>query len=254
MNLHRINTCFTMTLKMLSRRRIALILIIVIPIVFLSVVSMTTSILPLPFLLSSVGEEVWIQVGGQAISFIFFAVASAGFLVSFVALDLIRRDHDTSKRLIISGYHPLEILLSKLLVLLLIIVLFAIYISLLTLAFYRVEYFFMFCIGLVLIGFVYGCYGLVIGSLVKGELEGILLIVLLANIDAGWLQNPVFYSQATNQEIIRFLPAYFPSQVSIIGAFTEYSILNASLYSFLYGFILLVIAMILFFTKMRLKR
>lgn len=111
----------------------------------------------------------------------------------------------------------------------------AVYISLLTQLLYPIDHWLLFVLGLALIGLVYGCYGLAIGSLIKGELEGILMIVLLVNIDAGWLQNPLFYAEAQNQVIIRFLPAYYPSQTAIIAAFTDHSILNASLYSMLYG-------------------
>lgn len=39
----------------------------------------------------------------------------------------------------------------------------------------------------------YSCYGLMVGAISLHELEGIFLIVLLANIDVGWLQNPSYY-------------------------------------------------------------
>ena len=93
-----------------------------------------------------------------------------------------------------------------------------------------------------------------VGSLIKGELEGILLIVLLVNIDAGWLQNPLFYAEAENQTIIRYLPAYFPSQTAIIAAFTDYDIFHASINSIIYGSIFLAISLLIFFNKMRIKK
>jgi hypothetical protein len=105
-----------------------------------------------------------------------------------------------------------------------------------------------------LIGFVYGCYGLTVGSLISGELEGILLIVLLVNIDVGWLQNPVFYAEAQNQIIIQYLPAYFPSQTAIISAFTDYSVLNGALNSFIYGILFLLLSMLIFSKRMSVKK
>lgn len=104
-----------------------------------------------------------------------------------------------------------------------------------------------------LTGLVYGCYGLLIGSVIKGELEGVLLIALMANIDAGWLQNPLFFAGATNKIIIKYLPAYFPSQTTIIGAFTDYSALLPALYSIIYGLVLMLLAMLLFFNTMKIK-
>lgn len=250
----RIFTGLLMILKMLIRRKIVIILLVVIPAIFLTIVELTTSERVLSFLLASLDEEVFIFISAKGISFVFIAVASAGFLVSFLAMNLIQKNSETNQRLVICGYHPIELLISNLLALFLMIILIAVYVGVFTNIFFPIIHLISFIFGLVLTGFVYGCYGLVVGSLIKGELEGILLIVLLANIDAGWLQNPLFYAEAEHQVIIRYLPAYFPSQTAIIAAFTNYSVINASLYSILYGSVLLMFSMIIYFKKMQIKR
>ncbi len=254
MRTNRIITGLFMILRMLIRRRIVLILLVVIPAVFLSIVEFTTSERMLPFQLASLDEKVFIEISEKGISFIFFAVASAGFLVSFLALTLIQKNNEVNRRLVICGYHPVELLISILLSLFLMILMIAIYVGLLTNVIFSINHLPMFIFGLVLIGFVYGCYGLLVGSLIKGELEGILLIVLLVNIDVGWLQNPLFYAEAQNQVIIRYLPAYFPSQTSIITAFTDYSASNAGFYSLLYGSVFLILSLFIFFNKMKIKK
>ncbi len=104
-------------------------------------------------------------------------------------------------------------------------------------------------LGFILIGYVYGCYGLLVGAVFRSELEGILLIVLLTNIDVGWLQNPIFYSEAQNKAIIRWLPAFFPSQSSMISAFTDHSIWKSVLLSICYGSIFLIAALLVFWRK-----
>ncbi|NND79866.1 MAG: hypothetical protein HKN53_08200 [Maribacter sp.] len=242
-----------MILRMLVRQKIVIILIAIIPAFFLSVVEFTTSNRMLPFQLASVGDDVFINITEKGISFIFFAVASSGFLVSFLALNLIQKNSVVNRRLIICGYHPIQLLISILLALLLMIILIAVYVGLLTNAFYTIDHLGSFIFGLVLIGFVYGSYGLAIGSLIKGELEGILMIVLLVNIDVGWLQNPLFYAEAQNQIIIKFLPAYFPSQTAIITAITDYSSASATVYGIMYGSIFFIFSMLIFFNKMRTK-
>ena len=254
MSRNRILTGSFMILRMLARRRIVLILLVVIPAVFLSVVEFTSSERSLPFRLASLDDEVFIEVAEKGINFIFFAVASAGFLVSFLALNLIQKNNDVNRRLVICGYHPNELLLSNLISLVLMIFLIAIYVGLLTKIYFSIDHIPMFIFGLVLIGFVYGCYGLLVGSLIKGELEGILLIVLLVNIDAGWLQNPLFYAEAQNQVIIQYLPAYYPSQTAIISAFTDYSATNASFLSILYGFFFLLLSILIFYNKMKIRK
>ena len=254
MSINRIIIGFSMILKMLVRRRIVLILLLVIPIVFLSVVETTTSSRILPFKLASLPGDVFIEVSEKQISLLFFAVAVSGFLVSFLALNLIQKNTEVNRRLVICGYHPVELLLSNLLALLLMIFLISIYVGVLTNFFFDIKHLPLFLFGLMLTGFVYGCYGLAVGSLIRGELEGILLILLLVNLDAGWLQNPLFYAEAQNQTLIQYLPAYFPSQTSIIAAFTDYDIFDPSINSILYSSIFLAISLLIFFNKMRIKK
>lgn len=242
-----------MNLRMLVRQKIVIILLLIIPAFFLTMVEFTTSDRMLPFQLASLDDDVFINISEKGISFIFFAVASSGFLVSFLALNLIQKNNTVNRRLIICGYHPIELLISILLALFLVVALIAIYVGILTNAFYTIDNLGRFILSLVLIGFVYGSYGLAIGSLVKAELEGILLIVLLVNIDVGWLQNPLFYAEAQNQIIIKFLPAYFPSQTAIITAITDYSAVNAIGNGIVYGLGFLIFSMVIFFFKMRTK-
>lgn len=242
-----------MILRMLIRQKIVIILLLIIPAFFLTIVEFTTSDRMLPFQLASLNDDVFINISEKGISFIFFAVASSGFLVSFLALNLIQKNNKVNRRLIICGYHPIELLISILLALFLVIVLIAVYVGLLTNAFYSIDHLSRFILGLILIGFVYGSYGLAVGSLIKMELEGILMIVLLVNIDVGWLQNPLFYAEAQNQIIIKFLPAYFPSQVAIITAVTDYSAGTAAVSGILYGLVFLIFSMLIFFYKMRTK-
>jgi len=253
MTANKIITGLSMILRMLVRQKIVIILLLIIPAFFFSIVEFTTSNRLLPFQLASLDDDVFINISEKGISFIFFAVASTGFLVSFLALNLIQKNNEVNRRLVICGYHPIELLISILLALLLVILLIALYVGLLTHIFYPIEHPGRFIPGLALIGFVYGSYGLVVGSLIKGELEGILMIVLLVNIDVGWLQNPLFYAEAQNQLIIKFLPAYFPSQTAIITAVTDYSATTAAMSGILYGLVFLISSMLFFFFKMRTK-
>ena len=254
MNLIRIITSTQMILKMLFRRRIVIILLLVIPAFFLGIVELTTSEHGLLFKLASLSEEPIVPVSLKQISHVFFSVACVGFLVSFLALYLIQKNTRANRRLIICGYHPTELLLANFAALVFVIIVIGFYVGGIANAFVKISHTWLFIFGLVLTGLVYGSYGLLVGSLVKGELEGILLIVLLVNIDAGWLQNPLFYAEAQNQVIIRYLPAFFPSQASIIAAFTEYSIWPATIGSLVYGFVLLIITSAIFYLRMQVRK
>jgi hypothetical protein len=254
MSAARIITGFSMIMTMLIRRRIIILALVIIPVAFLTGIELTASQRMIIFRLASLDTKIFIEESQKEIALVFFAVANTGFLVSFLALNLIQIDNEVNRRLIICGYHPFELVIANLFSLLLLILSIAIYIGLLVNAFVTIKHLPLFIFGLTLIGFVYGCYGLTIGSMIKGKLEGILLVFLLANIDVGWLQNPTYYAEAHNNLIIRYLPAYFPSQSAIIAAFTEYSIANAAVYSILIGSGFLILSMVIFYNKMRLKK
>lgn len=254
MNATRIITGLSMILKMLFRRRIILIALILVPLVFITIVDLTAPVRTIPFRLASLDIHRFIKESLKDIALVFFAVTSSGFLSSLMALFLIQIESEVSRRLVICGYHPFEMLVSNLLALSLLILTVAVYIGILVSGFIHIDHLLMFIIGLALIGFVYGCYGLAIGSLIKGKLEGVFFIVMLANIDAGWLQNPMYYAEAHNNVIIRFLPAYFPSQSAVIAAFTNYSGTNARLYSILYGVGFLILSLLIFYNKMRIRK
>jgi hypothetical protein len=247
----RIFTALTMILRMLLRRRIILISLLVLPFVFLTIVELTAPTRFIPFRLASLDVRVFIRESLKEIALVFFSVTSSGFLVSLLALNLIQIESDVNRRLVICGYTPFELLISNLFALLLVILSIAVYLGLIVSAFVSIAHLPMFIFGLMSIGFVYGCYGLAVGSLIKGKLEGVFFIVLLANIDAGWLQNPMYYAEAHNNVIIRYLPAYFPSQSAIIAAFTDYSGSNALLFSIMYGSFFLIVSMLIFYYKMK---
>ncbi len=254
MRIKRISTGLSMILRMLFRRKVILIALLVIPLVFLIVVELTAPTRFIPFRLASLDLKMFIRESLKQIALVFFSVTMSGFLVSLLALNLVQIETDVNRRLVICGFHPFELLISNLLALLLVIVIIAVYIGTLISFFVPVKHLLTFVFGLMLIGFVYGCYGLTIGSLIKGKLEGVFFIVLLANIDAGWLQNPMYYAEAHNNIIIRYLPAYYPSQSAIIAAFTDYSTANACFYSLIYGAGFLILALLIFYQKMRIKK
>jgi hypothetical protein len=240
-----------MTLKDLVRRKIILILLLLIPSVFYAVTYLTTDMMIIPFKLAAVIKEPIIMIPARNISLIFLGLSSAGLLAAFLSMNLIQRNIEVNRRLVICGYTTGELVVSKLIILLIIITLLAFYVGSMLWIFFDPKSFFGVILGFMLIGFVYGSYGFLIGALLKGELEGILVVTLLANIDVGWLQNPIFYAGATNKEIIRSLPAFYPSQTSIISAFSLHSVSNSVMLSMAYGTALLVIALIIYWLKMR---
>lgn len=245
---------YVFALKELFRMRITLVLLFLIPTIFLVMVDYTTTDESIDFVVSSVSERALISATAKHLSLVFMGVAAVGFLTSFLALNLIQKDGEVYRRLVLCGYRASELVVSKLAVLLSVTVLVGVYGAMLLLVFFRPGSWLMIAVGFVLAGFVYGSYGLLVGSLLKGQLEGILLIVLLANLDAGWLQNPVYYTAAQNTALIRRLPAFYPSQVALVSAFAhEFSVVAPLVGSLVYGTALLGLALVCFSWRMQIR-
>jgi len=240
-----------MTLRELFRRRIIVILLLLIPSIFYAVTYLTTNMMPIPFQLAAVEGEPGLMVPARHIGLVFMGLASTGILAALLSMSLIQRNVRVKRRLIVCGYTSTEISMSKLLVMFAIVILVGFYVGSMLRIFFTPQSFLFVVSGFILVGFVYGSYGLLVGSLLKSELEGILLIILLVNIDVGWLQNPIFYAGALNKGLIRGLPAFFPSQVSIISAFSNHDILRALIGSLLYGGFMLALALFIFWWRMR---
>lgn len=254
MRLRYIGTGWRMSGRELLRSRIAVILLFLIPTVFYAVILLTTTHKTIIFKLASVSQQALIRVSQRHEALIFIGLAAVGLLTSFFALNLTQKHAAANRRLLLCGFKTTELILSKFAVLVCLIVVIGSYIALLLLLFFRPDRLALVILGFMLAGYVYGCYGLFVGAVFKRELEGILFIVLLANIDAGWLQNPIYYADAQNKAIIRHLPAYFPSQLSMASAFTEHSVVPSLLGGLSYGSILLLAAMAIFWQRMRIRK
>jgi hypothetical protein len=252
MRLKDVGTGWLMTFRETRRRRIALILFFVIPTVFYGVIFLITTHRPISFHLASISPEAYVIVSQRNEAQVFIGLAAVGVLTSFLALHLTQKNAAVNRRLILCGYRTTDLLASKFLALVTLIALIGCYVGVITPLFFRPERFALVLLGFVMAGYVYGAYGMLVGAIFRRELEGILFIVLLANLDIGWLQNPIYYGDAQNKFIIRCLPAYFPSQLSMVSAFTDQSVLLPFLGSLAYGTVLLAAALVLYSRRMRL--
>jgi len=254
MRLKNIATSWMMTMAEMRRSRIALILFFVIPSVFYAVILLITTHRPIAFRLASISLKSLITVSQRDEAMVFIGLAAVGVLTSFLALHLTQKHAEVNRRLVLAGYRTTELLVSKFLALVAVIALVGLYVGAITPIFFKPLRFGPVLLGFMMAGYVYGAYGMLVGAIFRRELEGILFIVLLANLDIGWLQNPIYYFEAQNKAVIRSLPAYFPSQLSMVSAFTYESVLRPLLGSLAYGTALLAAALLLYSLRMRLRK
>lgn len=246
-------TAVGLWLKEMARNRILLLLLIILPALFYTIAWVTLSDQPIVFILGSVEGKPVVPVVQEQLGLIFIGLAATGLISSFLAMTMIQKNPLARKRLVLCGYRPVEMAAATITVVLLAMAAISIYISLMVLLFMHPQHLSGVFAGYLSCSFVYGCYGLLVGAILKGELEGILFIVLLTNLDVAWLQNPIYYSGAQTKAVIEWLPAFYPSQTTIISAFTDYSILQPGLAGWLYGLVFLILAFVIFWFRTRIS-
>jgi hypothetical protein len=249
--MNKITYALLLIFKENFRNRITLLLLLLIPATFYIIGIYTINDIPMLIRIASAPKEPVILLKPKNLGLIYIGLAANGFLASFMALNIMQRNVPATKRLILCGYKTFEFSLAKFFLVISFVIVIGIYTAAMGLFLIEPKHISGVIAGYILCGYVYGSFGLLAGAILKRELEGILFIVLLANLDIGWLQNPIFYAAAPNKLIIKLLPGFNPSQVSIISAFTDYPVNSMILYSFLYGSAFLILSMIIFGMQMK---
>ena len=216
----RLGTSARMVARELLRNRTAVSLLFVVPTVLYVLIQVTTGARAVPFLLSGRGTGPLLG-SERTLSLLFMGATAMCGLMAFLSFSLTWRPIQADRRLVFAGYRPWELLTAKALVLTGAAAAVALYVTGLLLLFYQPNRLGGVFLGFVLGGLLYGLLGLLIGTVCRRELDGILTILLLVNVDPGWLQNPVFYADAQNQALIRWLPSHHACQITLMSAFTQ---------------------------------
>lgn len=229
---------YSLTFKELIRNKLGLVLIFVIPTLFLAVVEWTSGSGTFPIKLFFFKHVTQVSINTRDMSLVFMAAAIGGFLMSYYAVLLFHKDFEYFRYCIHMKLSPLTFIASRFCFFFSLVAVLGIYTTLLIRSLMSFTQIISALIGFILLGAIYGAYGGIVGILSKDFMTAMLFVALLANIDAGWLQNPVFYSTAQQSEVIRWLPAFFPCQFIFSSIFSGKTNLWAALMSLLYATVL----------------
>src|SRR5947209_2605432 len=218
----------------LLRNRLALLLFLLLPASFEALTYVTAPTHLISFELATLGTGESVEIPARVEAFIYMAVISVAFIAAFTGMSLMQKSINAQRRLVLNGFSVFQIFCSRIVTLLIVVVMVSFYSGCIVEMLIRSPRFPAMVAGLALTGFVYGAYGMLVGSLWKRDLESVLSVVLLTDIDVGWLQNPIFYTEALNRNLIHYLPGYFPAQVAMVGGLTEAPVGNAVLHSLLF--------------------
>jgi ABC-2 type transport system permease protein len=172
---------------------------------------------PLDFRLFSTGRV--LSVDGRELGLVTAGMNSLTLIVGFAIFAAIRRALPLDRRLVFAGYRQSLLVAAKSLATVAVGATVALYASLVLLAFWRpaAAGWVAVLAAFALMAIEYGALGLLLGVLVKGDLEGFFLIIMGGLTDT-FLQNPVG-NPVANKPLLEYFPSFGPMQFASAGAF-----------------------------------
>ncbi len=172
---------------------------------------------PLTFRLFATGRT--LSVDGGHLTLISGGLNAVTMIVGFAVFDAVRRSLTFDRRLVFAGYRQSVLIATKTLAVGVVAIAVAGYAAVVLLAYWRPSLTGWAAIftGYTVIALGYGAFGLLLGVLVKRDLEGFFLIIMGGLTDT-FLQNPLGNPLA-NKPILQWFPSFGPMQFAVGGAF-----------------------------------
>jgi hypothetical protein len=211
----QLDTAIRLSLAGQVRNRFAWILLVAfVPVWYLLIGSMISHT-GVAFRLRATGATV--TVDGHNLTLITAGLSSITLITGFVVFATVRRARAFDRRLVLSGYRPSALIAAKTCGALVQAVAIGAYAAVVMLFFWRPAGLWAIAVTFMLAAATYAALGLLIGVLVRGDLEGFFLIIMIAMLDT-FLENPVDNPLA-NKPMLEFFPSYGPTQFAAAGAF-----------------------------------
>ena len=149
-------------------------------------------------------NETLLVVDGHDLTLITAGLSAITLITGFVVFAATRRAIPFDRRLILSGYRPAALITAKTAAALAVAAAVGGYAAVVILAFWRPAALWSIAVAFILPAASYAALGLLVGVLVRGDLEGFFLIIMTALLDT-FLENPVDNPLA-NKPILEFFP------------------------------------------------
>jgi ABC-2 type transport system permease protein len=210
-------TAWRFALRNQTRNRLAgLLLAFFVPVWYLLMLAIAGH-QPLRFRLYATGQVLTVDSGH--LTLISAGLNSLTIIVGFAVFAAIRKTLAFDKRLVFVGYRQATLIAAKTLAIAILATGVACYTAGVLLAFWRPDPAGLLAIlaGFAVIALTYGSLGLLLGVLVKNDLEGFFLIIMGGLMDT-FLQNPLGNPLA-NKPILEWFPSFGPMQFAVGGSF-----------------------------------
>ena len=211
----QLDTAIRLSLAGQVRNRFAWILLVAFVPVWYLVIGSMISHTGVAFRLRATGATA--TVDGHNLTLITAGLSSITLITGFVVFATVRRARPFDRRLVLSGYRPSALIAAKTCGALVQAVAIGAYAAVIMLFFWRPAGLWAIAVTFMLAAATYAALGLLIGVLVRGDLEGFFLIIMISMLDT-FLENPVDNPLA-NKPMLEFFPSYGPTQFAAAGAF-----------------------------------
>lgn len=211
----RVLTATRLGFREQARRPLLLVLLVVLPFFFITRAIARTEATPRRIGLPGGGEVLTTMKDLHGASMVTITVA---FLAALCGAFVMRSAQSADRRLVVAGYRPIEAVLPRLAVLTAATALVLIVSLAVTALSFTPASWPAFVAGNLLVGLMYACIGALAGALL-GSLGATYLVLFLAMLGIGILQNPMF-GDGTPGGLAYVLPDYGAGRVLIDGAFS----------------------------------
>jgi hypothetical protein len=206
---------------------------------------------PLHFKLFSTGTVV--RADGRELSLITAGMNSLTLIVGFAVFVAVRRALPLDRRLVFAGYRQPVLVAAKSLATVVVAIAVAVYAAVVLLAFWQPSpgSWLAVLVSFAVMAAEYGALGMLLGVLVKGDLEGFFLIIMGGLIDT-FLQNPVG-NPVANRPVLEYFPSFGPMQFSsgvAFGGTTQWAELGLGI---VWAAAFLVLALVVFQCRTRVR-
>jgi ABC-2 type transport system permease protein len=210
-------TAWRFALRNQTRNRLAALLLAVFVPAWYLLLAAITGHQPLSFRLFATGQI--LAMDGRHLTLISAGLNALTLITGFAVFAAIRRTLAFDRRLVLAGYRQPTLIAAKTAAIAVVAVGVAGYTAVVLLAFWRpgVAGWLAIVAAFAVIALTYGALGLLLGVLVKGDLEGFFLIIMGSLMDT-FLQNPLGNPLA-NKPVLQWFPSFGPMQFAVGGAF-----------------------------------
>lgn len=198
------------------RRPLLVVLLVVVPVLFISRAIAITELTP---------RTVGVPGGGEVVTTLrdihgaMMAAITVAFLAGLCGAFVMRSARQADRRLVVAGFRPIEAVLPRLAMLgaaTLLVVVVSLFVTGLS---YTPRSWSAFAAGTLLVGLIYGCLGSLAGALF-GQVGATYVVLFMATLGMGILQNPMF-GDGTPGGLAVVLPEYGPGRVVVDAGFAE---------------------------------